>query len=169
MTLARGWQTRGLYSFRAVIAFIVASAILGSCASAEKLPGVDVPIRDMNTQLSLSLPAGSENLKKDDPIPLVAQDLSEEPIVFPQDYGIKVFARQDQKWIPVENNFHYPAGDVELLPAKQQAFGGMGIVLDPVISQAAPVVIRVVVVGHLQHNNQVGLSVAAYLDITLQP
>jgi len=169
MTLMIGAKSPMVKALLLLATLLCLSTTVSSCSSAEKLPGVDVPLQQMNSQLRLSLPGGAEHLQVGDSIPLIIQDLAQDPVVFPQDFGAKLFVRQNQQWVPVENDVGYPAGEFVLLPVKQQPFGAISTFVDPVISQSPPVTVRAVVVGHLRHNGQTGQVVAAYLDITLQP
>jgi len=151
------------------LSFILAMAVIPSCnpgdeGTGTKLPGVDILLEDMNSQLRLYAPPEANSFAMKDNLAIVAENLSDQPILFPQDYGIKVFTQQDEQWMPVENAFHYPSVETTLLPKADEPLGGKLIVLLPAVIGDQPISVRVVVVGQMGRD-----SVAAYIDVMLHP
>ena len=141
----------------------------GDIKTAEIMPGIKIPLDQMNVELQLTAPLEANTFKIGDIIGLVIVNLTNNPIWFPQNYGVKIFEQKSGQWNPIENNFGYPEGDTLLLPKKQELFGGKIIDALPSLSDDQPVVIRVFVIGKIQDKSSSGKEVGAYLDVSLNP
>jgi hypothetical protein len=158
------------------IIFWVTMSITGCSTQTEinsiDLPGISIPENQMNTKINLYAPPESNTFDQGDEVAVVVENLTESQIIFPEDYGIKIFtfSKSEKKWLLVENGMGYPEGETVLLPKKQQLFGGILIVFYPIIDDSDQLTtIRVVVVGTIQDSKMDSENVGAYIDITLNP
>lgn len=152
-----------------IFLFFTTSCSLMNSFSSERMPGVDIPIERMNTQARLYAPKEANQFKYGTPLGVVLENLTETPVVLPPDHGVKLFNKQDDKWIPIKNDFEYNSGEITVLPKDQMQYGGVLIDINPAISesQSLTTTLRIVVVGKLEGtSNQ---QVAAYTDVTLNP
>jgi hypothetical protein len=138
---------------------------LAACRSPE-MPGVQIPLGQMNKQLRFYVPPEANTFKVGDHLGLVLENYSGKVIDFPEDYGVKIYIEKDGQWLPVENDILYPSGEKQVLPKEQLQFGGIMVVVNPAVNGNQPVTVRVVVTGNISSENQ---PVGAYTDIILQP
>lgn len=158
---------------RKIEAYILIIGIFLFCSgcslNTEKLPGIDIPISDMNHEMQLiPNPGGGNKVPRNKSSYLFQiKNLSTEVIVFSGDFGKKLFMKKGKNWVEVEDMLDSPDVVMQLLIDKEdhsgQVFGIM-----PFIDQLDhSVTLRVVIVGHL--TDQSGRLVGAYTDITLNP
>jgi len=138
-------------------------------STSEKMPGINMPLSSMNGKIQLMAPPEANTFKIGDVIGLVAVNNSDTPIIFPHDYGIKIFERKDNQWIPIENNFGYPEGETVLLPKAQEPFGGKIFDVYPTLPNDQSADIRIIVIGKVQDRLNSNTDVAAYIDLKLNP
>ena len=130
----------------------------------DSLPGIAVPSDQMNIQLKLLAPPEANSFKMGTSVRLVASNDANGPIVFPQDYGVKIFRNDNNRWVEVGNSVDYTPGNKTLLPKAQQALGGIIVPIHPAVQDNQPVTVRVVLVGKMGDK-----AVGASIDIVLQP
>jgi hypothetical protein len=118
----------------------------------------------MNQQLKLLAPPEANPFEMGRGVRLVAYNEASEPILFADDYGVRLFRRESGQWTEIANNMHYTAGDKTLLPKDQEPLGGIIVPIFPGVLEDQPVTVRAVVIGQLGNE-----QVAAYIDLTLQP
>jgi hypothetical protein len=157
------------YIFSCLLIFVL--FLMSSCAGQKKsetMPGIDIPLAEYNTKIVITLWPGTPNsFQNGDSTDLVLNNQSGNTIIFPQDYGIKVFEKQTQGWIPIENNYGYPEGENTLQTSTINpgglAFGAAPS--DPNLK--SPATVRVVVIGHLQ--DKPDEAVGAFIDVEINP
>lgn len=143
---------------------------LRNSSTSEKLPGIDIPVEEMNTKARLYAPKEANQFKKNGTlVNVVLENLTNTPIDLPPDHGVRLFTKQDNKWIPIQNDLDYSTGDIRVLPKAQMTYGGLIIPTNPVISdsQSFTTMLRIVVIGMLEGSSK--QQVAAYIDINLSP
>jgi hypothetical protein len=88
------------------------------------LPGIPIPLAKMNQDIQLvSNPGGGDLLKNDNMYSIQIKNLSENPIVFQNDYGVKLYVNKGEEWKEVENKMESSAGEVILPLAKKWPSG----------------------------------------------
>lgn len=143
--------------------------IVTSCSGKhETLPGTDIPLSDMNQQVEI-LPdtGGNPSAKNNDVIVVDVQNISSQRIIFPGDYGVKLFYKTDDEWVDVENRMLSPEHEMVLPLATEFPPGGAFGVIPYIPELSQPVTLRIAVIGHLENNVQE--TVGAYVDIPLEP
>ena len=136
-----------------------------------------IPIKDMNKEITLSLPVMEKGIyvpKLGDIIDLTLVNHSKELIVFPSDYGVRMYTYNDKDeiWIEINNLANYvPPGNRQVSPKGDGIPGQIIISAIPDLPISSyPVDLRVVVIGIIyQHGIATENQVGAYTDITLQP
>jgi hypothetical protein len=126
------------------------------------------PMARMNEAFLLEdLPVLGNNHKNDERFELVVRNLSNKAIIFPNDYGLRIFVLKDGTWNPVQNNFDY-ADYENILPVHEDFPPGLAVVAYPDIpGLREPTIIRIIMIGHAE-NNEADV-VGGYIDITLLP
>lgn len=153
--------------------FLVATMLiifLTACEnSAENnLPGIDIPMSEMNKAFVVEDPPEMANShKNNEPLALGLINKSANRIILPDNYGIKIFKKDDQNWIPIENNLQYSSGDITLLTFKESPLGLLPVAMPLILGMTLPVTIRVVFVGH--YDDSGAKNVGAYIELTLFP
>lgn len=132
------------------------------------MPGIEIPLKDMNNQIQfVNPPVLGNSYKNNNLLFLDITNRSDKSIIFSGDYGVKIFILKDGDWVPVKNNFHY-GNQEEILPVKTSYPFGLPITLLPFIPELKEnVTIRVVVTGHIE--NSPDKMIGAYIDIPLKP
>jgi hypothetical protein len=135
--------------------------------TSEPLPGINIPAEKFNTTIKLVDDPNSVNSHKNgDLLMLRVTNLSNTAIVFPENYGIKLFTNKDGKWIGVPNN-SYNAGNTFYLPTKDSYPLGDLIDTAPYIAGlTSSMTVRVVIVGHKENDNE---QIGAYIDVLITP
>jgi hypothetical protein len=153
-----------------LISLIISLLLVVGCnwKGKARMPGIDIPLEDMNNELHLSAPPEINTFKTTDNCRLVLVNSSDTPILLPQDYGVHIFQYVDGKWESIENRFDYPSGEKEVLPRDNQPFREVVLAVHPFVLSDQPVTVRVVVVGNfIQENGETGKQVGAFIDIDL--
>lgn len=153
-----------------IILFIMLALI--SCGANDQQPSNDMPDIDVKTEnwnTSIRLvddPMLSNSFKNGKTFTLGVENLSDTPIIFPNDFGIKLITRDGQSWTNISNNFYYSGQ--ELLPTKSSWPLGLVVSALPYIPNlSSSINIRIVIIGHAENNDKELLG--AYLDVTLKP
>ncbi len=106
-------------------------------------------------------------------IDLGIENLSNQEVEFPYDYGTRLFVYQEHEgeWIEIENKITYFAStNPTLTPKGSGLYVGSVSVKPDIQNEGQPVTVRVVVVGEtLAADGVKDEQVAAYVDVTLQP
>jgi hypothetical protein len=152
----------------AISLFFLASCTAKSGSKPNDLPGITIPIDEMNKAFIVEdLPVIANSHTNGKRLALVLRNQSDKTIVFPKDYGLKIFVFQNQAWSSVQNGFLY-TGDENLL-ATSKAFppGLMAIAYPYIRGLMEPTKIRIIMIGH--NENSITEMVGAFIDITLLP
>lgn len=156
-----------------VITSVIMVFVVGACnwLTVERLPGIDIPLEEMNNVLQLSAPPEISTFKIGDNLRLVLVNSSDTTVLLPQDYGVYIFQNVEGKWKSIENRIDYPPGEKTIFPREDQPFREVIIVVHPIINSDQPVTVRIVVVGN--RNNELSGAkeeqVGAFIDVTLKP
>lgn len=137
----------------------------------EKMPGIDIPIEEMNNELHLSAPPELSTFAIGDDLGLVLVNSSDKPIILSQDFGVHIFHSVDGKWKTVENAIDYPPGEKEIYPRENHPEREMIVVVDPFVLSEQPITLRIVVVGNYydEASGLKGEQVGAFIDVSLEP
>lgn len=153
------------------VIFIILLVALTSCnfqrnKKEDYLPGIDIPISEMNTTIMLDPSLGMEDIfDSTGLLSLEVKNISDTPVVFPSDFGTSIFLLEDNTWVQIRNSFEYPEGDI-FLPSQKDYSSGILIHLLPALSEVKkPYLIRVIAIGVT--DNQLK-KVGAYIDIRIR-
>lgn len=153
--------------------FVVASLLCGSCASkpeaaSEPPMGLEVPLKDMNTGICLQNDPGLENTYKNRRLlTFWVDNCSEKVIVFPGDFGIKIYYLEDDQWKQAKNGLANPTNEIYIKPCKEQWPRQVAASIPYIPDLKEPTKIRVVVIGHVKDRPEE--KIGAYVDIELLP
>ena len=144
---------------------------LSSCgvvSPKEMMPGINIPVDEMNTDFRLYSDITSMNsFRNGEYILLDLRNISENALVFPYDLNIKIFYWHTDQWKLVENQLGYPTRDLILL-TEEEFKPGLNVGMMPFIpDMKEKTTIRIVVVGSVEDHPKD--EVAAYLDVVLKP
>jgi hypothetical protein len=142
--------------------------LLASCAGQQKptelkMPDINIALDQMNKIITIEPALGMmDTFKFAGILQLNLNNLSDRPVIFSSDFGVKIFMKQDTNWISIKNTFGYSDSSNEVPPQKNYALGTVVDVAPLFPSTSASKTIRIVVLGHVQGTNQL---VGAYIDI----
>ena len=124
----------------------------------------------VNQQVKVRVADYSNTFKNTDPISLELMYDSNNVIVFPNNYNLKIFELNNDQWVEIQEKptDRYPADDIVLAPDKMLPAVQV-IVLFPEINDTSKShVLRIYVIGEMQTDSG-NQEVAAYTDIKLSP
>ncbi len=148
-------------------AFLLVCCVPNS-ATPGSLPGIDIPPDRMNTWIKLedSREMGNSH-QNGDLMQIHLINLSDKPIVFPGDFGIRVLTWDGGKWTDISNNF-FNGSQPYYLPTTSEYPLGLNVGELPYVpGLSTPIEIRIIVVGHV--GDMDGEQVGAYIDVPLNP
>ena len=145
-------------------------SVLISCRNSNlssDIQGVNVDENNWNTSFVLrDDPALLNTHKNGETLFLRIDNLSDETIVFPDDFGVKVITNDGQNWIGIQNNIYYTGP--KYLPIRKDYPLGLIITVLPYIPDLpSSTTIRIIIVGYAENNDKDQLG--SYLDIMLNP
>jgi hypothetical protein len=146
---------------------ILCACVSSSTISENYVPTLDFPIEKMNSSFIITDPVINNNSYKNDDILLLdLENRSENAIIFPGDFNLRIYQKVGAKWVPVKNNLAYPQGDW-FLPTYQEWKAGKGLGLVPYIpGLEKPSTIRVFASGKTETIQE---KVGAFIELTLYP
>lgn len=146
--------------------------VLPSCSNMSndekgRLPGIDVPISKLNTAIEIEIyPGMTGSFHQDEDLVLLIKNRSAKTIIFPDNFGIKIFVQEGDGWFPITNNWGYPTG-TNVLPIDSLDPSGLAFFVYPDMSGIdSPKSVRVVVIGHIEDD---GSKVGAFIDVQYSP
>jgi hypothetical protein len=160
--------------FRIFLLLISFNLLLASCKSppsASDMPELGIPVEEINTKVRISAPAGWNTFKTDDMVVLVVEVISEDPVVFPNDYGAQLFLWNKGQWVEIDDDVINPEGEIIVSPVNNDPhnLGSAGV--GPVLPDPdKPAWVRIILIGNVYRNNEAtNERVAAYIDVHLTP
>lgn len=133
----------------------------------EELPGIDVQLSEMNTKIGIEIYPGMPDVfHHEEDLTLLIKNHSPNTIVFPQDFGVKIFVRQGTEWQTIANNWGYPEGTNILPPDAVDPSGLLFFVYPDMSGTSNPAFVRIVVIGKVEGD---GNKVGAFIDIQYRP
>jgi hypothetical protein len=149
---------------------LIVFLFLTSCSPAEPPTPIDIEPDYVNQQILIRAPAYANSFSPKDPIILELKYNSENEIIFPNNYNLKIFKNADGKWIEIEEKpiERYPHGNIVLSPENtMQVVYALGA-HPKLLFFSEEYSLRIYVVGEMKVNGEV-LQVAAYTDVMLSP
>ncbi len=169
------------YKFIIVLSLLISLAACSNKASKQKEDSftklLPIPTGDMNDEIKLSLPGlerGFYKPKIGEFITLVLNNQSNKTIVFPADYGLKMYLYNNEKqtWIEVKNLEKYSTEEYkQVSPIDEGSLSQILVSALPSLDKTSdPIDMRVMVIGTIyKDGTPTDKQVGAYTDITLQP
>jgi hypothetical protein len=150
-----------------VVMLVFTSCNTTAQETSETLPGINIPAERFNTAIKLlDAPELLNSHKNGELLTFQIINLSNVPVVFPENYGVKIFTKKDGAWIDVTNN-SYNAGDTFYLPTRDSyPLGDLVDTMPFIVGLASPITVRVIIIGHKENDNE---QVGAYVDVTINP
>jgi hypothetical protein len=135
------------------------------------MPDIGISQGEINTRVLLAAPAGLNTYKIGEIVSLTVEVVSDDRILFPHDYGAKIFVLEDNQWVEVPNLMEYPDGHITLSPTSGDPLrkGTAGVVpLFPDSNNKQT--IRIILIGNIYSNGQLtDDQTAAYIDLEMNP
>ncbi len=164
------------------LCFVLLLVVSSSCGKKTSKKDEDfmkiIGMQNFNSEIVLSTvregTKEEEELKIGSVIFIAITNRSREVILFPKDYGIRIFsyAEDTNKWVEIRNLADYTPDQVFKLPPKDKKHtGGTGIGLWPEFPESKQAVnVRVAVIGKItKDGTPTEKKVGAFIDVTLEP
>jgi hypothetical protein len=142
--------------------------LLPSCSGSNSNSPIDIEESYVNQQILLSAPEFFNTYKTIDAIYLELRSNSNNEIVFPNDYNLRIFEGKNGDWIELSEipTTRLPEGDVVFSPNKKLRETTF---VDPALTDyTRRYQLRIYVIGDMKTEEGIK-PVAAYLDIELHP
>ncbi len=153
-----------------ILILLIISACQGENQKSEFMPGIDLPVEEMNIDLHLLSHPDLNTFKMGDFVWLTLYNTSNLPVVLGPDYGVHIFKIVDGQWEEIENRMEDAPGDIWVLANGDETRWFEAITVFPEAFYLEPVQIRVVIIGNqVKANGRLGKEVGAYVDVTLNP
>jgi hypothetical protein len=160
---------------RPLLACLTLVSLLGACSPAgapqfDGTPDIGVPAGNVNTELRLWAPEELNTFKVNEPISLSVEVTGTEQVVFPRDYGNRMFRNVSGDWVEVENvPTDWGEGSFLLSPSKGDPMAWGSPRVFPWFGDTdSPVLLRVFVVGNRYSDGAASSDkVGAFVDVTL--
>lgn len=136
----------------------------------ETMPGVEIPIKDMNQELHIYVPKEANLFKIGDFFAVAIENLSEAPIHFSKD-GIMVFEKNQEGWKQVEIISLSQKDEFQVLPKNEGILRRVIIGVYPNIENKEQTDLRFVIIGNKMKDGEIitDQQVGGYVDITMYP
>jgi hypothetical protein len=162
--------------FNYVVGLSLITLLIASCKDkpsipAGVMPDIGIPPEEMNTKMHLTVPDGWNTFKIGDHVGLNVEVTSEDQIVFPPDFGARMFIYGNNQWKEVANFMTYPDGSIVLSPSNGNPFNDGATDVVPILPDTEkPATLRIILVGDVYRDGQVtSEKTAAYIDVNLTP
>lgn len=154
--------------FELILFILLVVFVYGCSSNGDTLPDIDIPFSEMNKELELvPNPGGGLIARNNEYYDFQIKNLADHTIIFPNDYGVKLYTKQENEWCLIENGFTYPEGN-KVLPLANEFPPGLVVAILPyVFDMDQEEIIRVVIIGYPENSSD--QSVGAYYDLTLNP
>jgi hypothetical protein len=165
---------RSAFIFATIMLIVLVSLIvfyMSRQGQEQFLPGIDIPMSKMNTKMRLEDPTYTFTGQMTGGLMINLINMTDQPIVLPDDYGLHYFTQQDDQWIVVPQPVSYGHNEKIVAP-KDELPGGITIWAMPNIRAKQPTLIRIVVIGTIQkyrNNIFAETQIGAYIDIIFLP
>ena len=156
------FKLRSRISFETFALCLILLLTTGCVSSKTMMEGVEVPVEDMNNELTISAPPVSNTFAMGDLVTLAMVNNTDQPITITQETAVHLFTQQAETWLIIDNVLESGPSVVTLLP--KSVVGSRSMFFLPDIMGVNSVTIRVIVVGLMD-----GREVAGYSDLVLNP
>ena len=154
--------------FRLISSILIFQVV--SCASLNNKPPLSFDDGYLNQQILLRAPNNFNTFKTADPILLELKYNSNNEIVLPNDYNLRIFERTSESWVEIKEKpiERLPAGDIVLSPTKLMPAVEVIFLSPNLVDPGTKNQLRIYVTGDMITNGDIK-RVAAYVDITVYP
>jgi hypothetical protein len=134
------------------------------------MPTMDFATENLNSKLQLSAPPDWNNYDANNSVSLLVQNISNDQVVFPKDFNIRIYTYTDEKWVEIRNISEYIGDDVVLFPRSDTSLGETGVGFFPYLfGYKTPIELRIFVFGQIYKNDKATNEwIGAYIDVTLK-
>ena len=162
---------------------LVCGVILAVACSTSAMPeSVDefdgllpLPLSEMNVKIRAFFPEDANSFKSGDLVALAIENLSGSKVVLPPDYGLRLFALDQDtgEWVEISNKGQYVPQTPRQISPRLDGYELPGTILtslQPDIQVGTVVTMRVFVIGTMYDGDTpTDELVGAYADVTLNP
>jgi len=138
----------------------------------ELLSTLGIPASEINTRLRLTAPDSLNTHKPEDIITLTVEAISDDQVIFPNDFGARMFIYESSKWIEVKNFMGYPPGGTFLLSKTADPFHRQLLAsVSPILSDPGKATtVRIFLIGNIYRNGKAtDEKTSGYIDFNLIP
>jgi hypothetical protein len=156
----------------ASLAVLSASCSTGVVAPPDVMQDVGVPPEALNTDIRVWAPEGLSLFKINEPLGLAVEVTGTEDVIFPRDYGNRMFVFSDGEWAEVENvPTDWGEGAFLVSPSHGDPKEWASTRVFPWFEEIDdPIILRVFVVGNRYRQGvSTDEKVGAFVDVELSP
>jgi len=155
-----------------VLLFIVIfySLSTSSCADSKLNDPIQIADEYVNRQILIRAPAYANKFSTKDVVILELKYNSTNEIVFPNNYGVRIFEETSNGWIEIKEKAtdRVPPDDIVLSPMKEMPAVQVVMLFPDLPNLGRKYALRIYVIGQMNSNGK-KIEIAAFVDIVLQP
>ena len=143
---------------------------LVGCKATDIPAPINISNEFVNQQVKIRVASYSNTFKNSDPISLELKYESNNVIVFPNNYNLKIFELNNGQWVEIQEKptDRYPSDNIILAPDKMLPAVQVVVLFPEIKDTSKPHTLRIYVFGEMQTNSG-NQKIAAYADIRLSP
>lgn len=159
--------------------FVLITIFITSCGNRlpeqQGMPDIGIPVQDLNTQIRVYAHKGLNTFKENGCFALIIDVIGEETIIFPPDFGEKVFAYENGQWLQIGDfPVEYRGGSSIIPPSKGDPLAMETTIVCPrlpdYLLSHRRVLLRVFIFGHIYRDGKpTDEKVGGYADVILRP
>jgi archaellum component FlaG (FlaF/FlaG flagellin family) len=139
---------------------LVLSFLICGCTIVNSDP-IDMDSKNINRQIELTIIPEWNTFKKEDPITVSIKNTSDEIIIFPYDYGVRIFLFVDGNWVEIqEKEMLTKKEPISIIPGSTHHYSIFG----DFYLQEDDILTRIYVIGQLEKNEK---QAAGYIELIL--
>jgi len=156
--------------FSTIFWLLIFCFLLLSCARTESEPPVDIKDGYINQQIQLLVPAQFNSYKTTSPVVLEVQYYSNNDIVFPNNYNVRIFKQTNNGWVEIQEQpiLRLPEEDIVFSAERETDAVRLFTVYLELDEYDQSSKLRFYIIGDMKVEKEIQ-QVAAYVDVTLNP
>ena len=153
-----------------ITAVLLGFVLISSCTPSETNSPIPTDEEYVNRQILIRAPDYANKFDTRDFIMLELKYNTTNEIVFPNNYGLKIFEKTADGWVEIKEQptERVPPGDIIFSPLKEMPAVPVVMVFPDLPDLGQKYSLRIYVIGQMSSNGQT-IEVVAFTDIVLNP
>ncbi len=137
------------------------------------MPEIGIPIETLNNDFKLYAPKGWNTFRIGESVEILIEVVSEDPVIFENNFGVRLFIYTDDQWSEVANLMKYDRLKKEFIvyPVSGNALNTSSTGIVPKLpDNKKATMVRIFLFGNIYRNGaKTDEKTGAYIDLLLKP